>query len=659
MAQTSIEKIVQRYAVGLAPGQKVQAGDFLTVRPKHVMTHDNTSAVIPKFKSIGATRIADRSQPVICLDHDVQNMSPENLAKYAKIEAFAKEHGLAFFRAGEGIGHQIMAEEGFCQPGCLVVGSDSHSNLYGALATVGTPVVRTDAAAIWATGECWWQIPPTVRVHLRGRLQPGVVGKDVILALIGLFSHGETLNCAVEFHGDGIASLSMDQRMTIANMTTEWGALVGMLPYDGVLDAFLRRQAAVFRARGDKNPRLTPELIDGFARDAERLVPDPEAVYVRELGLDLGEILPHVAGPNEVDKITPLAEIAERQVRIQKAYLLSCVNSRLEDIAEAAGVLKGRKVADGVKMYLAAASATVEAEAKRLGYWQTLVDAGAQTLPPGCGPCIGLGTGTLEPGEIGISATNRNFKGRMGSRDAFCYLASPAVVAASAAAGVITGPPELLRRTAKPITIELREMPKPPAARGRERILDGFPEQLEGGVLYAPKDNLNTDGIYGKEWTYQELAPELMGEKAMLNYDPDFQRKAQNGDVLVGRNNFGTGSSREQAATALKFRGLQAVIASSFSQTYQRNAFNNGFLLVESPTFVDRLEQERLSSGSQDATVRMPKQVTIDFAESTVRYGGDSFPIGPISPVAQELVIAGGSEALVSRKLHEREGDQP
>jgi homoaconitate hydratase len=660
MPQTAIEKIVQRFAVGLAPGRVVHAGDFLGVRPRHVMTHDNTSAVIPKFKAIGATRIADPSQPVICLDHDVQNKSPENLAKYAKIEAFAREHGLAFFRAGDGIGHQIMAEEGFCHPGTVVVGSDSHSNLYGALATVGTPVVRTDAAAIWATGECWWQIPPTVKVTLNGRLQPGVSGKDVIIALIGLFAAGETLNCAIEFGGDGVASLSMDQRLTIANMTTEWGALVGFFPYDETLQRYLLSRAKVFRARGDQRPRLTTELVHGFSERMPELTGDPEALYLRELVLDLGNVAPHVAGPNEVDKITPLPEMATRRVAIQKAYLLSCVNSRLEDIAEAARVLRGKKVAAGVKMYLAAASASIEAESKRLGHWQVLLDAGAIPLPPGCGPCIGLGTGTLEPGEVGISATNRNFKGRMGSRDAACYLASPAVVAASAAAGFVTGPEELLRRAVKPMSVELREMGKRQRGAGtRERILSGFPERIEGGVLYLAKDNLNTDGIYGKEWTYQELAPGLMGEKAMLNYDPEFQSKAQPGDIVVGRQNFGTGSSREQAATALKFRGLQAVVATSFSQTYQRNAFNNGFLLIECPELVQRLEADRLAAGRNEPTLRMRGTIAIDFAESSLRYEGESYPIGPISPVAQEMIVAGGSEAVVARKLQEAGGVQP
>src|SRR5690349_72921 len=236
MAQTMVEKIATRYAASLKSGQMVRAGDFITIRPKHVMTHDNTGAVIPKFKQIGASKIHDPRQPVFAIDHDIQNVTPENLGKYAKIESFAREHGIDFYPAGTGISHQVMVEQGYVVPGSMVVGSDSHSNLYGAACCLGTPVVRTDAASLWATGVTWWQVPPVARCVLKGKLQPGVVGKDVIIALCGLFNHDEVLNMAVEFVGatgsDALTSLTMDQRMSISNMTTEWGALVGVFPFD-------------------------------------------------------------------------------------------------------------------------------------------------------------------------------------------------------------------------------------------------------------------------------------------------------------------------------------------------------------------------------------------------------------------------------------------
>ncbi|MCB1161756.1 homoaconitase, partial [bacterium] len=224
-AQTLVEKIAQRFAVGLAPGQVVRAGDFLSIKPAHVMTHDNTGAVIPKFESIGASRMANPRQPVFTLDHNVQDSSEKNLAKYDGIRAFAARHGVDFYPAGRGIGHQIMCEEGYAWPGTLVVASDSHSNMYGGLGCLGTPIVRTDAAAIWATGRTWWQVPPVARVTLEGKLRPGVTGKDVIITLAGFFNEDQVLNHAVEFTGPGVAALTVEQRLSIANMTTEWGAL--------------------------------------------------------------------------------------------------------------------------------------------------------------------------------------------------------------------------------------------------------------------------------------------------------------------------------------------------------------------------------------------------------------------------------------------------
>ncbi len=501
MAQTITEKVVQLHAVDLTPGDEVRAGDMVTIRPAHVMTHDNTGAILPKFRAIGAERVADPAQPVFALDHNVQDDSEANLTKYGAIEAFARDQGIVFHPAGAGIGHQLMMENGFVHPGSLVVASDSHSNMYGALSAVGTPVVRTDAAAIWATGRTWWQVPRSVRVVLTGSLRAGVVGKDVILTLCGLYSSGEVLNAAVEFHGPGIATLSISDRMTVANMTTEWGALVGWFPYDEITALYLRQRQAALRSRG-VDDRLTRAMIDGWNEHPPG--PDPDAEYAASIELDLSQVSPYVAGPDTVAVARPVTDFADDEMKVHKAYLLSCVNSRYDDLAEAAEVLRGRKVADGVELWVAAASATVQREAEDRGVWQALVDAGARTLPPGCGACIGLGVGLLEPGEVGISATNRNFKGRMGSRDASAYLASPAVVAASAIAGRITGPADLGGSVPD---YRFRDLGWTPPARSVE-IREGFPESLAGRALLLPVDNLNTDGIYGKDVTYiDDLTP--------------------------------------------------------------------------------------------------------------------------------------------------------
>ncbi|PWB77788.1 MAG: homoaconitase [Holophagae bacterium] len=645
MSQTITEKIVQSHAVDLSPGHEVRAGDMVTIRPRHVMTHDNTSAVLSKFRAIGATRVADPAQPVFALDHNVQDESASNLAKYQAIEAFAREQGIVFHPAGAGIGHQLMIENGFVHPGSLVVASDSHSNMYGALAAVGTPVVRTDAAAIWATGTTWWQVPRTVKVTLQGRLRAGVTGKDLIITLCGLYNRDEVLNAAVEFHGPGVASLSISERMAVANMTTEWGALVGWFPFDAVTAAYLRERARALAALGTSE-RLTEAMVAAW--EADPPAPDPAAEYAAEITLDLEQVSPHVSGPDTVFTIRPVAEIAAERITIHKAYLLSCVNGRLEDLVQAADVLRGRKVADGIELWIAAASASVQSEAERLGVWQELVAAGARPLPPGCGACIGLGVGLLEPGQVGISATNRNFKGRMGSRDAKAYLASPAVVAASAVAGHITGPADLGRSVP---AASYRDLGWSPPVRPVS-IRDGFPERVRGRALLLPVDNLNTDGIYGKDVTYRDdLTPEQMAGHAMANYDPQFQKIAEAGDIIVAGANFGTGSSREQAATALAYRGIRMVIAASFSQTYLRNAFNNAFICLDSPE-LERAMRAALATEAAGGRRTIPAgELEVDFRRSVAIWRGGEYRLSPLGPAAQELVQAGGLEALIRSRV--------
>jgi len=648
MGQTIVEKIAQAHMIQ-GPHRPLRAGDFLSICPDHVMTHDNTSAVMKKFKGIGATGVHNPKQPVFTADHDIQNTDDANLAKYRGMEEFAAQHGIDFYAPGSGIGHQIMVEQGYVLPGAFVVASDSHSNMYGALGALGTPVVRTDAAAVWATGEFWWQVPRTVQVVLEGELRPGVTGKDLIITLCGLYNREEVLNAAVEFSGPGVPSLSIDARLSIANMTTEWGALVGWFPVDHVTFAYLEGRNLEMRRKGIA--RIPEEKLVEWRSNPPR--PDDDAVYAGRIVVDLTEVSPHVSGPDTVQVMQSVDEIAKKKIAIHKAYLVSCVNSRLEDLAAAAKVITGKKVAPGVQFYLAAASMEVEDEAVKRGFWQTLLAAGAEPLPPGCGPCIGLGTGLLEAGEVGISATNRNFKGRMGSRDAQCYLGSPEVVAASAVAGYICGPRNLASR---PLTKRFEAFAPARTQAERVEILPGFPRNLTGRLIFLPQDNLNTDGIYGKDCTYREdMTPEMMAKVVMQNYDPAFAQRVQPGDVVVGGFNFGTGSSREQAVTALKCAGIPLVIAASFSQTYLRNAFNNGFLCIESPQLVNRL-REKLAKAivKKEKTIIPGDLIEIDFAASTIRHAGEDFLFPALGSVPQSLVVAGGIERLVAQKLKEK-----
>lgn len=669
--QNLTEQIVQNYAVNLPPGKAVHSGDYVTIRPHHCMTHDNSWPVAQKFFSIGATAIHNPKQVVMTLDHDVQNSSESNLRKYKNIEELAKKQGVDFYPAGRGIGHQIMTEEGYAWPGTLTVASDSHSNMYGGISCLGTPIVRTDAASIWATGQTWWQIPPVANVKLQGVLPKGVTGKDVIVALCGLFNNDDVLNHAIEFTGskETLQSLPIDDRLAIANMTTEWGALSGLFPMDSVLKNWMLQKAREHSARlkDTTHPRLTNEKITDLFEN-KKLTAHPDATYAKTLSLDLGTLSPHVAGPNSVKIATPLHELENQKVAIQKAYLVSCTNSRASDIAAAAAVFKANptaKIADGVEFYIAAASTLEQEVATKAGDWDTLINAGAKPLPAGCGPCIGLGTGLLKDGEVGISATNRNFKGRMGSRDALAYLASPEVVAASALNGYISGPGNY---TGPGAAVTRSQAATPPSsssgaaatseAQAETEILDGFPSKITGEIVFCDADNINTDGIYPGKYTYQDNIPlSQMAEVCMENYDPNFATLTKAGDILVSGFNFGTGSSREQAATAILARDMKMVVAGSFGNVFMRNSINNALITVEVPKLIERL---RATFGGEKgvATRRTGWFLTWDVARRCViiREGDEgakewTVPVGELPPGVQEVFVKGGLEGWVKAKL--------
>lgn len=612
------------------------------------------------------------------------------------IEEFARKHGVDFYPAGRGIGHQILVEEGYAFPHTLTVASDSHSNMYGGVGCVGTPIVRTDGAALWATGKTWWQVPRMVKVELKGQLAPGVTGKDVIIALCGSFNKDEVLNAAIEFTGEGVSTLSVDERLTIANMTTEWGALAGVFPVDNTLlrwyDKILSKlDLRTFSAScssiplSPEHPRINRQRLDTLR--ANNIKSDEGAEYSSHLVFDLSTLVPHVSGPNSVKTSNPLSVLEGKRICIQKAYLVSCTNSRLSDIAAAATVVKGKKVAPTVEFYIAAASSTVQQEAEQLGHWETLIDAGAKVLPAGCGPCIGLGTGLLEEGETGISATNRNYKGRMGHPKAQAYLSSPAVVAASAVNGYISGPATLDPIALPPVgepTFSISVSPLKPVlstSAAAESLLPGFPTRFVGPLVFAPQDNLNTDEIYPGKYTYQDdITLERQAQVVMENYDPGFaelvasyvnkssnkaiDEHSKRGVILVSGYNFGAGSSREQAATALKAAGIPVVVAGSFSDVFKRNAINNGLICLECPDLVEDLtiahaKDGKRGAGGQDGelTVEKNHNIQIDMANGRISLTTDpkdenkTYIIRTVGPSIQELWLCGGLEGYILKEL--------
>lgn len=411
--RTIAEEILSRRA-----GRPVRAGEIVTLEPERVMSHDNTAFIVKRFRQTGRTRVWKPERIVIAFDHCVPAVDPAHARNHAEARAFVEEQGIEhFFDAGVGVCHQLMAEQGFALPGQLVLGADSHSTLYGALNSFGVPINRTEMAGIWATGKIWLKVPESIRVVLEGETRPGVSAKDAVLKLLRVLRADGATYRSLEFAGPGVASLSLASRMTLSNMAVELGAKAGVFPCDETTLAFL----------------------EGRAREAfEPAEASPGAVYHSEVRLDLSALEPQVAKPHTVDNVTDLSEVAGR--RVHQAYLGSCTNGRLEDLEVAAKILAGRQVAAGVKLVVYPASSEVAQEAEARGLLATLREAGGEVMGASCGPCFGAVGATLGPGEVCISSSNRNFCGRMGSKEAEVYLASPAVVAASCVEGAIADP---------------------------------------------------------------------------------------------------------------------------------------------------------------------------------------------------------------------------
>ncbi len=425
MGATFVEKILARGA-GLT---LVQPGDVLDVEPDVVMSHDNTAAIIQLFRELPHGRIRYPERLAITLDHAVPPPTPKHAQNHAEIRRFVTENNIQnFFEGGRGICHQVHCEEGVIGPGMILLGADSHSTHPGWLGAFGAGIGRTEIAAIWATGQLWLRVPETLRVTLNGQLAPGVMSKDLTISLIGQLTAEGANYMAVEFDGPGIAGMSPDMRAVLPNMMAEMGAKSAYIAPDEVTWAWIEQHLR--RAR----PQTWQDRLAFFQKQA--LYPDVDAAYAQSVMVDLDTIEPVVSCPHSVDHTARVSDISGQ--RVDFGFIGTCTNGRLEDIAAAADVVRGRKVR--ARLLVIPASSQVLEDALSAGYIHDLVAAGATIGTPGCGPCMGNHMGVLAPGEVCISSASRNFRGRMGERDADIYLANPAVVAASAVAGYIVHP---------------------------------------------------------------------------------------------------------------------------------------------------------------------------------------------------------------------------
>jgi len=412
MGKTFTEKIL-----ALKSGKKsVVTGEIVTVSPDIVLSHDNTAAISKKFKQMGVKKVKHPEKIVISLDHCVPAATEKYAANHKEIREFVQEQKIEnFYDINTGVCHQILPEKGHVLPGTLILGADSHTTTYGAFGAFSTGIGRSEVASIWATDEIWLKVPETIKINIEGTIPSGVYPKDIILHIIGNLGADGVLYKAVEFGGKVVREMSISGRMTLCNMAVEMGAKNGYVQPDEKTIEWLS-------SRTNKKYRVIKS--------------DSDAKFEKIINYDINRLEPQIACPHTVDNVRTVSEVIG--TKIDQALIGTCTNGRIEDLKITSEILKGKRISNKVRLLIFPASMEIYAEAMELGIFQELVKSGAVIMNPGCGPCLGAHEGALAPGEICLSTANRNFKGRMGCKEAEVYLASPATVAVSSLYGEIT-----------------------------------------------------------------------------------------------------------------------------------------------------------------------------------------------------------------------------
>lgn len=558
-------------------------------KPDLILTHDNTSSIFQTFRKMGGEKVSDPGQMVVVLDHNAPPADAKLATQYQDIRDIVAAQGIKkFYDSGMGICHQMMSKH--ARPGMIIVGSDSHTCTAGAFNALAAGIDRTEAAGIWKRGETWFLVPPSMRINLTGKLRPGVSAKDLSLWIIGMLGSDGANYMSIEFHGEGVATLNVSDRMTVANLASEMGAKNAVFPADEVLSNYI-------------------------GSSVKGVWADEEAEYQKHISIDLAGVFPLVAAPHHVDNIKSVASVAGTEVH--EGLIGTCTNGRIEDLRTAASVLKGAKVKEGFQLHIIPASKEIYLQAIREGLITDLIEAGANILSPSCGPCLGTGQGIPASGHTVISTANRNFLGRMGNKEASIFLASPATVASSAITGVITDP-----RIARGNEI----FPFNPPQSKTNTIAKGE-NRREGNVWnYADVDNLNTDQMFAGKHTYSVLSSDADAIVPLLfgDFDSSFSKNAEAGDIIIAGDNFGCGSSREHPSVGLAHLGIRAVIIKSVNRIFYRSSINQGL-----PLIVHREAVESYKPGDR---------VEIDFEKGSLTVGEQRFSFEPLPPELKEII---------------------
>ncbi|MDA3904917.1 MAG: aconitase/3-isopropylmalate dehydratase large subunit family protein [Bacteroidales bacterium] len=528
-------------------------GSIVFKKPDIVLTHDNTSSIYNTFNKMKGEKVFDPNQLLIVLDHNAPPTNAKLANDYQKIRDIVGEQGIEKFHdAGKGICHQIMAD--YAKPKMIIVGSDSHTCTAGAFNAFAAGIDRTEAAGLWKLGETWFRVPETIKITLKGKLPEGVFAKDLSLWIIGMIGSSGADYTSIEYHGEGVKTLSISQRMTICNLASEMGAKNAVFPYDEILEAHL-------------------------GKPTESIWADDNATYSREIEINLSELFPLVAVPHHVDNIKALSQVVG--TKIHQALVGTCTNGRYEDLEEAAKVLKGKKLPEGFQMLIVPASKKIYLKALRKGLIEIFMEAGAHVLASSCGPCLGTGQGIPADNYNVISTSNRNFKGRMGNKEANIFLASPSLVAHSALAGKIVDP-RGIKGTQDVFPFKLEANSTVDIPENEDRYLSGI-------WNYSNADNLNTDQMFAGNLTYNINSSDAEAIMPYLfeGFDGSFSKRVQKGDIIVAGSNFGCGSSREHPAVGLSYAGIKAIIVKSVNRIFYRSSVNQGLPIIILPAAVD------------------------------------------------------------------------
>jgi len=542
MEKTFVEKILN-----------AEKGAIVFRKPDIVLTHDNTASIKNTFNKMGGEKVFDTNQLLVVLDHNAPPTNTKLANQYQTIRDFVNEQGVnKFHDVGDGICHQVMSYH--AKPGMIIVGSDSHTCTAGAFNALAAGIDRTESAGIWKRGETWFRVPESMKITLNGKLRNGVYAKDISLWIIGMIGSAGANYMSIEFHGDGVKTLSISQRMTLTNLASEMGAKNAVFPPDKVLEDFL----------GNK--------IENS------IWADDDAIYEKEIEINLDEIFPLVAAPHHVDNVKAVSEV--QGTKLNQGLIGTCTNGRLEDIRIAAEILDGKKIAAGFQLLVIPASKEIYLQMIEEGLTTKLMNAGASVLAVSCGPCLGTGQGIPADGYTVISTANRNFKGRMGNKEAQIYLASPACVAHSAIKGGITDPRGIKANDVFPFKKEQSSTVE---------ISKDDNRRAEVTWNYADVDNLNTDQMFAGNLTYQVLSsdPSAIMPHLFKGFDDSFSENVKSSDVIIAGENFGCGSSREHPAVGLAHAGVKAVIVKSVNRIFYRSSVNQGLPIIVLPEVVD------------------------------------------------------------------------